>query len=203
MVNNALIKINNSGVTIRQITRWLRSRKYPLVVLIAVLVLFVDYLLVIKPNEEQYENLFLKETELRTAFEKKYLASSNLRNHRAQIKRLNNELSLMLKLLPRHNEISPLAEEIFKTAKNCGLTINFFAPHVESQHSFYVELPIEMAVTGEYSQLALFLSKIASFPYLITFDYFKITKLSVKNESYLSNVLLMKITIKIYRSREK
>ncbi|KTD24797.1 Tfp pilus assembly protein PilO [Legionella lansingensis] len=189
------INLNN----ISQTSTFLRTA---FIVFLTIFVTGIGYLVIIIPQGKEYQNLRNTELLLRVEFEHKQQLAATINNYRHRLSASEAQFAAMLKLLPSKETISPLMENIFKLAKENHLTVNLFAPRREIKHDFYMELPVDATIKGEYHQLAIFLSKINHLHYIITFDDIKITKLSKReSKSSSSNPLLMKIKFKIYRSR--
>ncbi|WED43835.1 type 4a pilus biogenesis protein PilO [Legionella cardiaca] len=196
-----IIKNKISLSNVEELAHWLTARKSLILLLISGLLISINYWLVIKPGKIKYKAFSTQESILRAEFEKKQDFVSKQEGYRKQVDILNSTFKKMLKLLPKSNEIYSLTEAIFNLGKKNDLTIELFAPLPEFKHEFYIELPIKVIVTGEYEKLALFLSDVAHLPFLITFEDFKITKLPIHDKESLSDLLLMKITIRVYRLR--
>ncbi|MDI9817712.1 MULTISPECIES: type 4a pilus biogenesis protein PilO [unclassified Legionella] len=119
--------------------------------------------------------------------------------YKEQEKKLSYDFNKVLKKTLDENKKTEIVQKIFKIAMDNNLSIKTFTSLLEKKHEFYIEIPITMTVTANYHQLASFLSKVAEMPYLITFDELLISKLtSLKDEKIPSDLLSMKVKIKIY-----
>ena len=144
---------------------------------------------------------------MKTQFEQKQREASNLQAYRNQMAIMEERFGTMLKQLPTQNEMPGLLEDISKTGIASGLTFQSFTPMPEIQHDFYIELPIKIAVNGNYHQIAIFLSRVAEMGRIVTLHDFVVGRgmlgnLSLqKDES--GDKLTMEMTAKIYRYRTK
>lgn len=202
------MNINLNELTIENMGQWPKPVKIGLVVVISLFLIGLGYWLIVKANFDNYNVLKTQETALRTDFESKQYEASNLFEYRNQIALMQERFGNMLKQLPTENEMPGLLEDISKTGVASGLTFVLFAPTREIPHDFYVELPIEIAVVGNYHQFAMFLSHIAQMGRIVTLHNLAIETQEQKQTSQKQNStpgekLTMKLTAKIYRYRTK
>jgi len=137
---------------------------------------------------------------LRLDFEKKQHQAANLQQYKAQLVELKKRFSKMLQQLPSKNEMDKLLEDISKTGIASGLKFTLFDPANEVEHDFYVELPINVKVEGNYHQLAVFLSRVAAMGRIVTLHDFAINVKEGKKKQGRDD-LVMQVTAKIYRYR--
>lgn len=191
-----------SDLTLDNVGQWPKWIRIGLVSFLCVLMIGMGYWFIIKDNFAQYATLQDKETSLRAEFEMKQHQASNLQAYRNQMQIMKERFGTMLHQLPTQNEMPGLLEDISKTGVSSGLTFELFAPMPEVAHDFYVELPIQIAVLGNYHQLAVFLSRIAQMSRIVTLHDFVITGAATdKQKNNSGDQLLMKLTAKIYRYR--
>jgi type IV pilus assembly protein PilO len=197
--------INLNELTLDNLDQWPQPIKMALVLIVSILLMGLGYWLVIKSNVEQYEHLKEDEVTLRRDFEKKQHEASQLQAYRHQMVMMEERFGAMLKQLPTQNEMPGLLEELSKTGIASGLTFQYFTPMPETQHDFYIELPIKIAVIGNYHQIAIFLSRVAQMGRIVTLHDFMIGRSlsgdagQQKDES--GDRLMMEMTAKIYRYR--
>ncbi|QRN04279.1 type 4a pilus biogenesis protein PilO [Legionella sp. MW5194] len=199
---------NLNELTFDNVGQWPAPVKYFMAGLLALILIGIGYWVIVKPNFEQHDALLAQQATLKTEFEQKQQQAVNLQAYRVQLQIMNERFGNMLKQLPAQNEMPGLLEDISKTGISSGLTFELFAPQPEVVHDFYVELPINITVVGNYHQLALFLSRIAEMSRIVTLHDFEIANLSDKNKQQPGakavtnpDLLEMKITAKIYRYR--
>ena len=90
-----------------------------------------------------------------------------------------------------------LLEDITNKGVENGLEINAITLGSERAREFYVELPIEIELTGAYHDIGAFVSGIAGLPRIVTLHKFDIK--TEKNQ----RALKMKITAKTYRYKSE
>ena len=198
-------EINLSELTLENIAIWPKPVKIILIVVISILLIGFGYWFVVKPDIQIYDSLVRQELTLREEFEKKQQQASNLNLYKAQILEMRQRFGKLLQQLPSKNEMHNLLEEISKTGITSGLRFELFAPMQEVQHDFYVELPIKIVVVGDYHQLAVFLSRVASMSRIVTLHDLEIENTKQEDNNKKKRVpgelLTMKLTAKIYRYR--
>jgi len=171
---------------------WPLPIKIATIVLVSVLAAAagVYYITIDQLNElEQLEN---KEQALRKTFAAKQKKAINLPDYREQYKQIQASLSEMIKQMPTKAEVANLLIDISQTGLASGLEFRLFQPSAVIRKDFYSELPIKINVIGEYQELGLFVSGLASLPRIVTVHNIDI----VPEKS--GSLLVMNATIKTY-----
>lgn len=201
---NVMIDLNLNELTLDNIGQWPSSIKIGTLVATFIFVAFMGYWFIIKENFRQIDGLKSQEITLREEFELKQQQAANLQSYRNQLQIMQERFGNMLRQLPTKNEMPGLLEDISKTGIASGLSFESFKPLPEIQHDFYIELPIKIAVIGNYHQLGVFLSRVAQMGRIVTLHDFEVTQAEKGKQSQSSNdLLLMKLTAKIYRYRSQ
>lgn len=197
-----MANFNLNELTLDTIGQWPKPIKLGMVIAVLLLLIGMGYWLIIKGSLEQYDSLKQQEVTIKSEFETKSQQAANIDAYRNQITVMNERFGNMLKQLPTENEMPGLLEDISKTGTASGLAFKLFAPQPEVKHDFYIELPIKIAVEGNYQQLAVFLSRIAQMGRIVTLHDFVIEGARLEKQKNTSeDLLLMQITAKIYRYR--
>ncbi|KTC76120.1 Tfp pilus assembly protein PilO [Legionella birminghamensis] len=195
-----MTNLNLSELTLENAGQWPPMVKYIVAGILAMLVIGLGYWLIIKSYFEEYDSLKTTQTALKTEFEQKQRQAANLQAYRTQMQVMTARFGKMLKQLPAQNEMPGLLEDISKTGISSGLTFELFAPAPEVVHDFYIEVPINIVVIGNYHQLAVFLSRVAQMSRIVTLHDFEINTVKEEKQKTASGDLLeMKLTAKIYR----
>ena len=195
-----MTRINLSELTLDNFWQWPIGLRYCALILSQILLGCLSYSFILKPYLIQYEDLVDQEMSLRMVFEEKQ-QRANINPYRQALQRLRQDYERMLKQLATQAEISTLLEDISKTGSNLGLSFELFAPTSEKIHDFYVELALNMVVLGDYQQFALFISQITQFRQLVSLQNFEILQAHSEVYTEKDNLLRMKLTAKIYRSK--
>lgn len=197
-----MTNLNLNELTLENVGQWPTLVKYLMAFLLALILIGLGYWVLIKGSFEQYDTLLTQEETLKSDFEQKQQQAANLNNYKNQLQIMNERFGNMLKQLPAQNEMPALLEEISRTGIASGLTFELFAPMPEVMHDFYIELPINIKVVGNYHQLAVFLSRVVQMSRIVTLHDFKIVPKEDEDKKASNGGLLeMEITAKIYRYR--
>ncbi len=111
------------------------------------------------------------------------------------MKVMERRFGVMLRKLPSATEMPELLEDISRTGHTSGLSIVAIQPNQEIEKEFYVELPIEIKVSGNYHQIGSFISQVANLPRIVTLHNFE---MNLEEQTPLN----MKISAKIYHYSE-
>lgn len=139
-----------------------------------------------------------KELELKSEFELKQRKAVNLESYRAQMDEMCVSFQHMLRQLPTSTEIPGLIDDISQSEAYSGLEFQETKYLKEKPSEFYTEKPVSIEVTGDYHQLGMFVSRVASLPRIVTLHDYTITnkKNAKKGEN---DRLTLNITAKTYR----
>lgn len=201
------MELNLNDLTFDNLGQWPKPVKIGLITLLSFILIGLGYWLIIKDNFDQYSTLQTEEAALKTKFEQKQREASNLQAYRNQMAIMEERFGTMLKQLPTQNEMPGLLEDISKTGITSGLTFQSFTPLPEIQHDFYIEVPIKIAVIGNYHQIAIFLSRVAQMNRIVTLHDFVLGRSQLANATQQKvesgDKLTMEMTAKIYRYRTR
>ena len=134
-----------------------------------------------------------KEVNLRQDYESKAFRAANLDAYRKQRDEMEATFGALLKQLPSDTEVPGLLEDITRTAIDNELVIESIDLQPERRTEYYVELPIDIVVEGDYHKIGSFVSGVANLSRIVTLHDF-----DVKPESSV-NHLKMSILAKKYR----
>lgn len=178
-------------------------------VLTAVIVVILSYQFVLSDKADELNREIQKEATLRTSFETKVGEAANLEAYRTQIKEMKESFDALVKQLPKDTEVPGLLDDISNTGQKSGLNIDFIKLLAEKKADFYMELPIDIQVSGGFHDFGAFVSGIAGLPRIVTLHDFVITPAGAANkkantgaavgDSQGGTELAMTITAKTYR----
>ena len=174
-------------------------------IIISLLVVIADVYYVSMPQLDELEVLEKDEEALKTAFESKQKKAINLPDYRAQLEQIESSLGEMLKQMPTKAEVANLLVDISQTGLASGLEFKLFQPSGEIRKEFYSELPINIQVVGQYEELGLFVSGLASLPRIVTVHNVNIapTGKSDKEGKDGKGLMSMSAVIKTYNEGEE
>ncbi|WP_432471739.1 type 4a pilus biogenesis protein PilO [Amphritea sp. HPY] len=132
-----------------------------------------------------------KEAGLRQQVQIKTTQVASLAQLRQQMADVEERFAELLKQLPTEKEVPGLLEDITDIGRSSGLNIAKIELAAEKKSKFYIELPINIQVSGTYHQMGQFVSGVAAIPRIVTLHDYSI--------SPSGGSLAMKISAKTYR----
>lgn len=161
------LDVNNVGA-------WPGAIKAIVLVLVFALVLGGGYYLYVTDKQTALERAELKERDLRQDFESKSFRAANLDAYRQQKVEMETMFEGLLRQLPSDTEVPGLLEDITRTALDNELRIESIDLQDERRTEFYVELPIQIVVEGNYHKIGSFVSGVANLSRIVTLHDFNI-----------------------------
>ena len=180
------------NLSLENIGSWPAPVKIAGAVLVASLIIGVGWWRDIDPLQQQLTGEQKKEGELKLAFEGKQKKAANLPALKQQLEDIKETFGDLLRRLPNKTEVAELLVDISQQGLGAGLEFDLFKPGNEQPADFYVELPIEIRVIGNYHQFGTFISGISDLPRIVTSHDVKITPTS-------GGQLILQTTAKTYR----
>lgn len=160
---------------------WDRIGVWPLGVRVALcltatlLILTAVYFFSIKDLHIRLESTIREEQTLRETFEEKAFQSAKLDQYRKQMQEMQKIFKDLVSQLPNKTQVPGLLEDIDDKGVTSGLEIESIKLQPEKKGEFYVELPIEIIVTGSFHDFGAFVSDLAAMPRIVTLHDFSIT----------------------------
>ncbi|MFN3163002.1 MAG: type 4a pilus biogenesis protein PilO [Pseudohongiellaceae bacterium] len=158
-------------------------------------VLTAGYFLHVQNLQEELQAVAASENQLRVEFEQKAFLASNLEEYRAQTVEMEESFNELLLQLPSQTEVPGLVDDVTSTGEGSGLQFDNIALQPEAVQEFYIELPIDIDVVGDYHDFGTFVSGVASLDRIVTLHDFSI---STRQDSFLD----MNIEARTYRYRD-
>lgn len=184
------LDVNNAGI-------WPAPLKAILLLIVFGLVLGGGYWFLIKDEYLRLEQVDRKEADLREQYESKAHRVANLDIYKQQMVEMEETFGALVRQLPSDTEVPGLLEDVTNTALGNGLDLQQIQLQTEIQRDFYVELPINISVIGEYHELGSFVSSVAALPRIVTLHDFEITPVESAGKGPAQ--LAMKVVAKTYR----
>ncbi len=187
--NLSELDFNNAG-------SWPQSAKIGACVIVASLIVFFAWWLMVKDQQDLLTVHEAEEQILRKTYEEEAAKAANLEPLKQQLAQMEQMLQQMLRQLPSKTEMPDLIVDISQTAVASGISNELFQPGAELRKDFYVEQPISLRMSGTYHQFGAFVSGVASLPRVVIMTMHDI---ALKPKDDKSSVLEMQGTIKTYR----
>ncbi len=169
-------------------------------VLIAVIILGLFYFVYYKPKNDELQNLrderITVEAEVAHLKQKK----QELDKIEAELEQMKVTLNKLEAIIPQKEEISNILKSMQQLAYDTRLSIVKFIQKPAIVKEFYAEQPIEVAVTGDYHNLAIFFDRLNTFQRLFNIEDFSIKALREQTEAA---TISGEWTVKTYIYREE
>lgn len=194
-----LRKIDINDLDTNNIGSWPPAIKALAGGLLMVLVLALGYSFYLSDLEDQLALKHEEESTLKEQFATKARMAANLELYTQQMKEMENSFGVLLRQLPSDTEVPGLLEDITRTGLGSGLEFEEIKLLPEVTQQFYIELPIQITVTGAYHDLATFVSGVAGLPRIVTLHDFDLAPVDPES----GPKLRMSILAKTYRYNDK
>jgi type IV pilus assembly protein PilO len=146
----------------------------------------------ITPLQTDLQKAQAQEVDKRKTFEQKQKKAANLSALKQQLEDIKDTFGDLLKRLPNKTEVAALLVDISQQGLAAGLEFELFKPGQERPADFYVELPIQIKVIGNYHEFGTFISGVSDLPRIVTNHDIRITPGS-------NGKLVLETTAKTYR----
>ena len=116
--------------------------------------------------------------------------------YQSQNAQILEQFGTLLDAIPAALESVHVLTQINQAAKEAGLHLELFKPLSEEAQSYYVVLPVEIRLRGDYNAMARFLELVSKMKHLVTVDIVLIPSATHEKQIVLVSLL------KAYRYRE-
>ena len=182
---------------------WQNPGVFPLIVKVvlwvvaAILVAAAGIYYVLMPMQEELQDVQNKELELKEVFEDKAAKAANLEAYRKQMVEMEALFKALVSQLPADTEVPGLLEDISQLGEKSGLKIDSISLQPEKVKEIFIELPIDLKLTGTYHDFGAFVSGVSGMPRIVTLHDFTIATVAQSSELNIS------ILAKTYRFRKQ
>lgn len=136
------------------------SHKIGILIVAVILITALFYSFLYSPRADQLANLLDSVEIARNEKLVKTQKSANLARLRKDLQQLDAELKLAVAQLPDKKEIPDLLSGISAKAQQSGLEVILFRPRAESYRDFYAEVPVDIAVRGNFHNTVSFFDEV-------------------------------------------
>ncbi len=194
-----LRSIDINDLDLDNIGSWPAAIRFIAGVLLFIIVVGLGYNFHLKDLQGTLEQRQGEEVTLKQQFSSKAFQAANLEAYKEQMQEMEVSFGALLRQLPSDTEVPGLLEDITRTGLGSGLEFEEIKLLPEVTQQFYIELPIQIKVSGSYHDLATFVSGVASLPRIVTLHDFQLAPASANSSTRLN----MQIMAKTYRYNDK
>jgi type IV pilus assembly protein PilO len=167
---------------IERINKLATPVKIGIVLGIAVLITAGSYFLLITDVQAAIEIVKSQQGAADRTLAEKQAIADNLNERRKEMDALEQRLQEALTELPERKDIEELLAQLNDVGKKSGLEIAKVTPGSEAPEGFYAKIPISVAVSGNYHEIAMFLQEIANMRRIVNVNNIKLTAPTLRND---------------------
>ncbi|GFO55186.1 pilus assembly protein PilO [Geomonas sp. Red276] len=128
--------------------------------------------------------------------------ANNLPRYKAEYEQLKKDLDTALTELPNQKEIPSLLTSISSAGKNAGLDFLLFRPRSEVPKEFYAEVPVDIAVSGTYNNVADFFVAVGNLPRIVNINNVNVSDIKNANGRITLKVTCLATTFRFLEKNE-
>ena len=155
------------------------------------------------PNHVEYLEVHEKLEALKNEANKERRLAMNLEQYKKEVRDLDVQLDFALQELPDKSEIPELLSSVSGLAKEAGLDVNLFKVNAERLDEFYARVPVEIAVTGSYHQVASFFDAVSELPRIVNISQIEMTSPNISSGSVILHVNCVATTFRYITPEEQ
>ncbi|HZH02371.1 MAG TPA: type 4a pilus biogenesis protein PilO, partial [Myxococcaceae bacterium] len=152
-----------------------------------IVITLINFLLLIQPLDDQIAMQENQKVELKRNLAQKKDYAQNLNERRLQLAKLERDLQEALTQLPEQRDMDELLAQINDIGRKSGLEISRVEPGTEVPAGFFAKIPIKMAVSGNYMEIAMFFQELSTMRRIVNVSNLKLGSGAVKNEKVVLN----------------
>jgi type IV pilus assembly protein PilO len=181
---------------IERINKLALPAKAGLVAGLVVLITAAVYWFVIQDLDTRIKSLIAEQESKDIVLAEKQAIADNLNEKRKEMDLLEQKLQAALTELPEQKDIEELLAQLNDVGKKSGLEISKVVPGPEAPEKFFAKIPISVAVSGNYLEVAMFLQEIANLKRIVNVSNVKIAQPIVKGDKVIANTEFMATTFR-------
>lgn len=178
--------------------------KQKIIILAVVLILEAAALIwfLYMPSHRELAKLRDDHAKLQKEIDEKTRIALNLPKIQKEYNELTVDLEKALTELPNSKEIPSLLTGITKLGKGAGLDFLTFRPKPEVKKDFYVEVPVDIVVSGSYYSVANFFAAVANLPRIVNIGNVDFTEVKSVNNRMMTKVSCLATTFRFLGKEE-
>jgi len=159
---------------VRKIYAWPMPVQWLIFFVTMIVILFLGYFFHLLPYKNNTVLIAQQEADLKRQLkliiEKRVMATNDI----SQAPTIKKVLADWQKNIITKSELPSLLDEILKLGENNHLKVTLFNPANEVKDGIYSKTPVSMSISGNYDQIATFISQLVNMPKLVSLEAFTI-----------------------------
>ena len=147
-----------------------------------VVLTILNFIFLVRPELGTLENQAAQQRALDSQLQEKSEIAQNLNERRREMDVLQQKLDEALAELPESADIDELLAQLNEIGRKSGLEISAVEPAPEESAQIYVKIPIKMALTGNYHEIAMFLQSLANLRRIVNVNNIQLGSPTLKSE---------------------
>jgi len=147
-----------------------------------VVLTILNFVLLVRPELGTLENQAAQQRVLDSQLQEKSEIAQNLNERRREMDVLQQKLDEALAELPESADLDELLAQLNEIGRKSGLEISAVEPAPEESAQIYVKIPIKMALTGNYHEIAMFLQSLANLRRIVNVNNIQLGSPTLKSE---------------------
>jgi type IV pilus assembly protein PilO len=143
------------------------SRRLIILAVINILIAGLFYQFLLSPKQTEISDLRDQSEGLKVKLNESRMIARDIPKFEEERNELQNKLKEAVAQLPNEKEIPDLIDSISEAGREAGLKILLFKPMGEVPKGFYAEVPVNMAVEGNFESIFLFTKKVGKLPRIV------------------------------------
>lgn len=134
----------------------------------------LNFFMFIQEIEEKIERLASQQRTLDAQLAEKQAIAQNLNERRREMDVLEQQLAEALTELPERKDMDELLAQLNDIGKKAGLQISRVTPGAESSAGFFARIPVQMSVSGNFHEIAMFLQEVSNMRRIVNVNNIKL-----------------------------
>ncbi|HEY1909123.1 MAG TPA: type 4a pilus biogenesis protein PilO [Myxococcaceae bacterium] len=147
-----------------------------------VLLTLANFFFFVKPEFGVLEGQVAQQRQLDSQLQEKSEIAQNLNERRREMDLLQQKLDEALSELPESADLDDLLAQLNEIGRKSGLEISSVEPAPEEPAQIYVKIPIKMALTGNYHEIATFLQSLANLRRIVNVNNIQLGSPTLRSE---------------------
>ena len=152
-----------------------------------VVLTILNFVLLVRPELGTLESQAAQQRALDSQLQEKSEIAQNLNERRREMDVLQQKLDEALAELPESADVDELLAQLNEIGRKSGLEISAVEPAPEESAQIYVKIPIKMALTGNYHEIAMFLQSLANLRRIVNVNNLQLGSPKLNSEKVVLN----------------